>query len=247
MTYLEQLTQRDLTDIAYDIREISIFFRDPITFSLPDRPDLQPMTVGQGLGGFSWSLFQRGADCNLCSNCCRNTHRRVWFWWSTEPHPDSVEHIRLELNGWVRDVWVHLNLVNDQAKCDFLVDSVAEDGRAIGLCGLHEAGLKPNHCRTHPQTGVYLVNTTRGKVPLLSRRLPSRNWRWPDCPIDVAKVPMSNEQFETDSKMWEVWDQNLSGVPGSLVANAREVWSRGPYGTNVFFEDAFAQLEYPQV
>lgn len=244
MNYVQKLQPRDISDIAYDVEEISIFFDTPITFSILERPDLGEKTVGSGLGGFSWTFFQRGAECTMCGNCCKSTYRNVWFWWHDEPHPDSVEACTLVLNGHNVPIFIHYNSeANGMQRCDFLVDTEV-NGVVLGLCGLHEAGIKPNHCRQHPMSSVHNVHLKDGVIPLISRRLPSRNWRWPKCPVDVAKVPMSADQMSTDRAMLKVWEKALWQVPGSHVVEARTLWevTSGrilPQTSNLLFKDGF--------
>lgn len=245
---MTELTDRDLTDLVYDLSEASIFFPEPPTVEIDGRQGA--LATWEGFGGFSWSLFQRGAYCNLCGNCCKNTHRRVWFWWPGERHPDNTQTLPITINGAKIDLQIHVNSdANGMARCDFLSDLDYDvqnyDGiwRKAAGCSLHgpDGGIKPNHCRTHPQTGVYKVRVGKTQVPMLSRRLPSRNFRWPTCPVDLKLIPLDAEQIATDTKMWQTWVEGYGNVPGCFVWQAYALWEElvnGPVPTtNILFKD----------
>lgn len=224
-------TKRDLEDIKYDLRDVSIFFREPLSVYIPGYPEFK---VGMGFGGYHWSLFQRGADCNACGNCCKRTFRRIWFWWESErERPRGLQPLDMRLNGkWTR-IWVHVNSSYD--RCDYLQtqeeylqfefrgDSYLQPKE---YCDLHTSNLhdfrnvKPVHCRLHPLTGLY-----KHKDRLLfSRRLPSRNFRWPMCPIPIADVPYTMGDYIEDKVCLERLTLAVDTVPGSFSWSAFELW-----------------------
>jgi hypothetical protein len=214
------LSTEDISHIVYDLLDVSIFFDFPISIQIQGRT----IEVGKGLGGFSWSLFQRGADCNSCGNCCKHTFRDLWFWWDSEPHrPEGLEPIVIQINRVPTTLWLHRNEMGAD-RCDFLVD--AKDGdRDVGYCALHavpeKGNIKPAHCHAHPLTGVYL-HPGRQKY-LLNRRLPPRNWRWPNCPIKPEQTPYQVKDLLDDQYILTSWVKALMNIPGN---RAREMFDR---------------------
>ena len=220
------LSQRDSEDIGYDLTQLSIFFPKPIVL---DIEGLAATEWGMGYGGLSTSLFLRSTDCNQCGACCKNGHRTIWFWYAHEDHPEGVPAYQFEINGVEIPIWVHVNSQNGYAKCDYLVPLGYESRDLRGPtpaegCSLHVPGLKPSHCSVNPQTGVWKTLTQHGLKLMLSRRLPSRNWRYPLCPIDVYNLQMNDEQIRQDEIMWAHWRRALKYVPGHCIEQAYDLW-----------------------
>lgn len=247
MSITKELTERDYQDILYDLTDASIFFNKPLKVEFPEAK--LSYQVGNGLGGYSWTLFHRGADCTVCGNCCKRTFRRIWFWWDTEDkRPDGLGSLTVLLNNHPITLWLHINEQGED-RCDFLVDDTW-NGLEVGYCSLHRTlrgNIKPVHCHLHPLTGVYKVNTVRGTRYLLSRRLPHRNFRWPQCPIPVAEVPYLSKDFADDEFGLRRISKALHDVPGSFSHMAYYLWrdeamkalSGNPTSENIFFEDRF--------
>jgi len=222
-------TERDLEDILYDLRDASIFFRNRLDVYIPGYPEFK---VGMGFGGYHWSFFQRGADCIACGNCCKRTFRRIWFWWESEKNrPRGLQPLDIRINGkWTR-VWVWVNSGYEQ--CDFLQeqDELVEfdfrgehktQWKEYCVLHLHEPNLKPVHCHLHPLTGLY---AHKGAL-LLSRRLPSRNFRWPECPISISEVPYTVKDYLDDRYSLEHLAMALEKIPGSWAWDAVRLWEK---------------------
>lgn len=237
------LSPSDISSILWDLKTVSIFFEDPLEVDIGGNL----YSVGDGLGGFSWSFFQRGFDCTGCGNCCQSLHgefnRQLWFWYPNEPHPGSLDSLQIRINGQPLEIHLHRNVSTTQ--CDFLgqrswvpseEQSEAYRGHKINLvlneqgqvpiqyCTIHEPRLKPAHCVLYP--GAVVAPTGKARLPLLSRRLPGRNWRWPQCPIDVTSIPLRAEDIENDRFVFDVFASNLKDFPKSRVSECLGIWER---------------------
>lgn len=180
-----------------------------------DKPVEIGGTMSSGPGGFSQTFFQRTQQCTACGACCKRTFRDEWQWFGVEPRPDEEMERRVEIfNGVEIEVFVYKNKKGD-AQCDFL----QEDGK----CGIHMQGVKPIHCVMSPQIHAYV---TRG-VYYLSKRLPSRNWRWPQCPIVMADTPPPNEEEKKqDMKILETYYKAFGHVEGCMLGEIIELMPR---------------------
>lgn len=238
------LTPQDLGDFMYDWRTYSIFFESPVSVTVPG---VGEFTVGSGLGGFSPSIFVRGMKCIACGRCCYG-HERVWTWFETPGgrFPDDTVRLIITVNGHPLPLRAHVNRGNPRVDgCDYLVQKgeLSLDGvtPSKGFCRLWRDGLDlPTHCRQLPDYGVYPVRTSRGTVPLLSRRLPPRNWRSPQCPINVQALPLDDTTLEKDRRVWRQWVDGLTGLPGSKIDLIYALWERyvtSPPTGVIFFQD----------
>jgi len=240
---LEILHEKDCIDIAWDWEMFSIFFPKPITLEFPEQGVTK--TVGSGYGGLSKSLFQRGFDCNLCGRCCRNTHRRIWTWLPSEtPHPNH-RVVSIIINGQTEwNLAVHVNK-NGGVKCDYLTPIPGEFELGVReACSIHDT-TQPVHCKTYPGVAVYNVRHGDSRVPLLSRRLPPRNWRWPKCPIPIYELPLARSDIENDLVIWDHWVSSFKSIPGNCVELAFDLYIKTiqqvaegtPQETNLLFSD----------
>jgi Fe-S-cluster containining protein len=174
-----KLTREQFSALVWELRAVSIFFDRPLTVEV----DGMREEVGMGLGGLSWTFLSRGQDCEVgCGQCCTNTHRTAWFYYSSEEQY-ATEHavpIDVRVNDQLTRFFVWQQ--EDTLRCKQLTDD--------NLCSIHDKG-QPLHCQMYPQTWVY----PHGGKYFLSRRLPPRNWRWPKCPIPVWDVKASEESY----------------------------------------------------
>jgi hypothetical protein len=235
------LLPRDFDDFVYDWgRTYSIFFSQPLTLVVPG---VGKGTFGSGLGGFSPSIFSRGMKCIACGRCCYG-RERVWTWF-VDPDvtpPEDTSAFTIFVNGAPVPLWVHVNRGDPRIDgCDYLINkgSLSLDGvtPSQGFCRLWAEGRDlPTHCRQLPDYAVYPVRGT----PLLSRRLPPRNWRAPKCPIDVASLPLDQETIEKDRYVWHRWLVGLRGLPGCHIEEIYELWEKllhTPPRTPVLFSE----------
>lgn len=265
-----QINEHDVSAILWDLEMTSIFFDEPLEVEIPG---FGTHSVGTGLGGFAWSFFQRGFNCVACGNCCQSLNgqpfnRRLWFWYANEPRPvrESIQELQIKINGIHRVIAVHIN--EHQFQCDFLGPKqwVESDGiyDEIPLenmkfvksdafpdlvpqqyCTIHSPNEKPAHCMIYPGAAVYRPG--KAKIPVLSRRLPGRNWRWPQCPVDLHNSPMRQEDLDNDEYVLSVWQGALGDLPHSRVSECVELWrqttrdiqatGKAPQ-TNVLFKEA---------
>lgn len=105
-------------------------------------------------------------------------------------------------------IWVHYNKAGLE-KCDFLGTAENPDH-----CSIHKAGTKPLHCLMAPQVGAYHI----GDKYYLSKRLPSRNWRHPKCPIIMIDTPPPNDQEKAmDREILERLQKAFGHIPGCML------------------------------
>ena len=243
------LTSSDIESILWDLKTLSIFFPEPLEVSIPGH---KSMTVGDGYGGFSWSFFQRGFECTACGNCCQSLHgefnRRLWFWYENEPRPEGLIPLEIEINSSRVPIYIHLN--ESKTQCDFLGDrswvpidddiveqyqshkiKLVETGDKVPIqsCTIHDPLVKPAHCMMYP--GAAIFPTGKSKTLLLSRRLPGRNWRWPQCPIDVTNVPLRPQDTSLDRYVLGTWAKATRHVPGNDIDKAISLWELATFNT----------------
>lgn len=241
------ITERDLGSLEYDLSKVAIFYPEPLTIEIPEW-DNKTIRIGSGYGGLSWSLFQRGEGCTACGLCCHNTFRRVWFWMPDQPKPRGLPEFEIYVNGIKRVLPYHMQKGGeDGERCDYLepllrdgVQVTEKNDLPIWLCSLHRedespfaqqngpfehrGDLKPVHCRMSPFVAIHNVNTVSGTRQVLSRRLPSRNWRWPKCPIPVYDLPISKEIVDNDARNFEMLYQAYGDLPGSKMYEGLSLW-----------------------
>lgn len=215
-----QLTQHDLQFLAWDLETVAIFHPQPLSVSVDG---FQPFTVGMGLGGFSTSIFTRGDRCTACGACC--SHRRTWFWHDLENHAEDALPIDVVISGVKQRFWYHVTSSgNPLDGCDYLMPGVRGTPMG-GPCRLHVPGLKPLHCRMDPYMFTHKVRLSEGRqVRLLSRKLPSRNWAWPKCPVDIYHEPFTAETLQNDYRAFDDLERNYAGLPGSDMHAWLTVW-----------------------
>lgn len=211
--------QIDYDSVLWDLEQVALFFRAPLKVRLPGKSET--FSVGSGLGGLHWSLFSRGFPCISCGMCCHTDpgkifNRRLWFWWASEPHPDAgVFATELEINGVAVPIRYHISA--DRSSCDYLRADKPK------LCSIYQ--VRPAHCMaTLGNCVMYRVGKDR--MPMLSRRKPSRNWRWPKCPAQVYTAPRTKQDIENDLYLFGVWKQNLAQIPGCVVREAEALYVR---------------------
>jgi NAD-dependent dihydropyrimidine dehydrogenase PreA subunit len=224
------LIKDDLISLAFDFEHVAIFHREPLKIVVPDVGEI---TSGNGLGGFSHTVFERSEKCIVCGACCRKCRRRVWFWHAGDSHPEDVTPLTVVVNGNVVPMVYHASKERFMT-CDYQ----AEDGRCI----IHEPDRRPVHCDFDPFSNIYTVNLSRGKRNLWSRRLPSRNWLWPKCPIDVATIPITEAQIDDDRRRWNILAKHYTQLPGSFMIEGLSIlnqqWaSRMVPEKNILLED----------
>lgn len=169
-----------------------------------------------GPGGFSHTFFTRSQDCVFgCGACCRRTFRDEWHWLEGERRPDvELSEELFTINGQEIPIYIYKNQLGDK-QCDFLNER--------GLCNIHLEGTKPVHCLMSPQVGAYEYSG----IFYLSKRLPSRNWRWPQCPINLAATPPPDEKERAmDRQILTRLSQGLGMVKGCILPDLLEVYDR---------------------
>lgn len=242
------LRPQDWGDFEYDFgRTLSIFFAEPLRLEVPG---VGEGTLGMGFGGLAASLFQRGFYCTACGNCCYGDER-VWLWLPPfgPQVPYDTQFLTVFVNGKPLVLRVHVNARNAKTEgCDYLDrgQTLTFDGQpSRGQCTLWAQGKTlPHHCRQLPDMAVYAPNSLRGRVPLLSRRLPPRNWQSPKCPIPVTEIPLDPATIRKDWDVWQTWVVALQDLPGCYVKQAFELWwakvqevRRGRPAENLYFAD----------
>ena len=185
--------------------------------------------------------------------------------------------IDVKINGLQTTFFYHMTSSGKRfEKCDFLIPAYTVEGSNRGqgqlgsdlhldndpnrlvdihgnpmwFCSIQFKG-KPLHCKSDPFLSVHKVRTARGIVNLLSRRLPSRNWRWPKCPIDVANEPFTPEIAQLDLENFQQLYNSFGNLPGSQMIEGLQIWeaeaSKALEGhapsENIFFADVFSRVE----
>src|SRR5258706_6566792 len=82
-------------DLSYSFRTLSLFFYEPVTIRTPQ----ETFVVGDGPGGYSYTLFVRGFTCSLCGRCCYGNHARGRTWMPGESAPWQASPVECEVNG----------------------------------------------------------------------------------------------------------------------------------------------------
>lgn len=186
-------------------------FPEPVEVTFPDG-DVKHLG---GWGGFSRTFFERGRGCYLACHgkCCEKYSAGWWFYLPSEtpgPEPTEVEHIKL--NGLPLVVRTHGNEREETEGCDYL-DSE-------GRCTLYlDGGRLAIPCNYLPHVDAH----RHGNEFFWSKRLPSRNWRWPKCMVDPGTVtpdPADDRYlFEVlVNALWQVpgFDERLTALPDQL-------------------------------
>lgn len=165
-------------------------------------PDGDVKHIG-GFGGFSRTFFERGRGCTTdgCDGrCCKRYSAGWWFYLPSEGvvHPERLESEELILNGYTLPILTHGN-ENEQAEgCQHLCDD--------GKCDLYPR----RHaivCNMSPHVGVHPY---RDRL-YWAKRLPPRNWRWPQCPINPAE---QKPDIEDDVQLFTALVEGLKNTPG---------------------------------
>lgn len=225
-------TKRDITELLFDFRFASIFFETPLTIEILGNT----INVGEGLGAISHTLFERAQGCTMCGRCCHTKERANWQWWQHEEKPDGLIPVDFRVNGQLDQMFVYKNTTTPYDKCGFLVpltpDPVTNEPREgcslhlVNNENTHGYGIKPGHCQYEFMTCVKPVNTVFGIVHMLSRRMPGRNWRSPQCPVDVAKLPITPAQIDEDHFFWRKWVASWGHWPGSHIERGYDLWQK---------------------
>lgn len=243
----------DLISLAYNLKIVSIFHPQPLEVTVPG---VGTITAGNGFGGFSWSIFQRGEGCTACGRCCFSCRRRTWWWHDSDPRPAGLKPQEILVNGTRIPMWYHMTTNGARfEKCDFLGPLNAPDGSQLheehGIpmwgCTLHDVQLKPVHCRMDPFLSVWNVTSKRGARNVLSRRLPSRNHLWPRCPIDLNLYPLTEAQAEQDWLNLHQLADSFQEIPGLRMRDALSLYydtlvaslTGNPPQETIYFEDYF--------
>lgn len=272
---LAPITKADLPWFETELLKISIFFPEPLHLEVPGIGEL---VVGTGYGGFSHTLFSRGDYCTGCGRCCLGQYRRTWLWSDHDPAPEGAPEIEVLINGHPHRYSYHLQTDVSRGRCDYLepVYWLEPHGFEPGIQAREEHDLPmwgcvlfgdqdfdvegrkqaqdPNRMPPGCQTGIFVepkkVNLKRGQRYLLSRRLPSRNWRWPDCPVDVYSTPYSSPVSKSDIKHLTGFRDNYRHIPGSCLEEALALYKSVSASVrlegrtvedNILLEDYFAR------
>jgi hypothetical protein len=250
------LQPSDFGDFWYDFgRTYSIFFQRPFELVVPG---VGREVVGAGPGGFASSLFARGFNCIACGRCCYGSER-TWSWLPGSTPPEDTIEVEITLDGHPLPLRVHVNQGDSHTDgCDYLRKTqpgeiqLSLDGvtPSLGYCSIWADGKDlPDHCRQLPDMAVYSPRSKRGRIPLLSRRLPPRNWQNPKCPVPINTIPLDQPTIEKDRAVWSRWVNGLRGVPGCFVEYAYELWEQTidqtlqgfPPTGNLYFSDILGE------
>ncbi len=182
-------------DIAWALRQYLSFMPEPAEVQFPSG---QTIRVG-GWSGFSRTWFARGQHCSLdiCPSRCCVGHRISWFWFPEDPHPDGLPETIIRINGEPQVIYVHENV--NPTRCDYL------NPNGLG-CSIWRKG-QPVFCWVNPQMGLY----PHGGRLWWFKRLPPRNWRWPQCPVDLAET---RPDPAWDAKVLTAMIHPLRNIPG---------------------------------
>lgn len=177
-----------------------------------------------------------------------NPHRRVWYWHEYDPRPDGLNTFDAIINGKRVTYFYHMQQdPGYTTACDYLdpyfVDGVQQKdifGNLMHICTLHgdenpmnhqesvglrDPDIKPLHCSLSPFVMVREVSYNNEKRPVLSRRLPARNWRWPKCPIDLNKISLTHQIAAMDGRNLRRLLEEYRHLPGSRMEEAIRLWA----------------------
>ena len=215
--------------VLWDLRKLSIFFPEPLQVRLLPGPRTAVRTdrvyeVGCGYGGISELFTQRGEDCiEGCGDCCRAVKYSAILWYDAEEpryRGEGVLPVDILVNNRPLRVWLwpfkHLG------SCAFLETDT-------GRCQIHSRG-RAMMCHFGPQTGLYKM--PKSDRLMLSRRIVSRNWRWPKCPIDVSKVPFTPKTVEENDLILRTLAATAEVVDdraGQCAKSVREYLGTAPH------------------
>lgn len=245
------MTKRHLRHLSNEFLLPSIFFREPIHIEMPEL-DFS-VDIGFGLGGLSWSLFHRGEGCTGCGRCCSNLPMYLWLYHPLDPQPSGLPRVDLTVNGLTIPYSYHIEDPGDYAKTDCAyLDNLIVDGKQvyevnglpIRICVLHgtedpipqtvdqdrdriyTGDLKPMHCQLEPMTRAVRrrYGPDRRNMIVWERTLPSRNWAWPKCPVQVYKTPATEHVFRGQRRILAALERNYKDVPGNVFADALALW-----------------------
>lgn len=134
-----------------------------------------------GPGKISRLFYERGGGCvEGCAGCCRRDAWHPRLLWVGDMPPAEVtpfSAVRASISGH----WVNVSYYDSTADhCDFLDDELR--------CTLYNKNRS-----TIGTLGPQVAASRRGEISWLTRRLPSRNWAWPKCPVPIAETKFSRE------------------------------------------------------
>lgn len=176
----DKITKTHFDTLCWELRKLSIFFEHPISVKMSG----WEAEVGSGYGGLSETFTSRGEDCLPdCGQCCENVKYSVLSWLPSENAHPMAHRVGLRVNGkpFQLFAWPFKSL----ERCEFL-DPTSK------MCLVHDTH-RATMCHFGPQTGLYTLPKSDPPRLMLSRRIVSRNWRWPNCPIPVAEVPFTEK------------------------------------------------------
>lgn len=202
-----RLSRNDLSAIVFDLRGISVFFEKPILVQFGESGNYYSESIGYGYGGLSGTIWTRSTMCLTgCGRCCRTPYRNVWYYYSSETNrPDGlIDFDDITIDG--KRIRLHLDRQDKQPEenCSHLVTKDVGNGVLGDVCGIYEQ--RPAHCRQYPE--LFLTHS-RGRL-WWSRRLPSRNWGFPKCPIEMSTTMYTPETRDENVFIFDMFARALS-------------------------------------